>query len=95
MPVYPFTKINPDKGTETDIPSFFAVFAGETPFTKINPDKGTETIITLGDLDQLPPVCLQRLTPIRGRKLIVTVLLTKSTIPFTKINPDKGTETRR
>ena len=62
-----FTEVNPDKGTET--PLFFVL--GEhfcfTRFTEVNPDKGTETSNILRHLS--PIHCLQKLTPIRGRKL--------------------------
>ena len=87
---YSFTKINPDKGTETNNVLYSLIL--RLLFTKINPDKGTET----KDLSfSEGTVSLQRLTPIRGRKLIRTLspLKTSSTTKFTKINPDKGTET--
>ena len=39
-------------------------------FTEVNPDKGTETfLITPEAGDVFPSIGLQKLTPIRGRKL--------------------------
>ena len=38
-------------------------------------------------------VGLQRLTPIRGRKLNYVNAMCRCGATFTKINPDKGTET--
>ena len=37
-------------------------------FTEVNPDKGTETYI-IDDILVDDDTCLQKLTPIRGRKL--------------------------
>ena len=61
-------------------------------FTEVNPDKGTETSFLLPAPSA--GVCLQKLTPIRGRKLSVYKLRLKVlTELFTEVNPDKGTET--
>ena len=61
-----FTEVNPDKGTETIFDSRLLYHVVST-FTEVNPDKGTETIrfITC----KICNYCLQKLTPIRGRKL--------------------------
>ena len=61
-----FTETNPDKGTETAAEEVMKPEIVE--FTETNPDKGTETLYWL-------LICiflfhrLQKLTPIRGRKL--------------------------
>ena len=63
-----FTETNPDKGTET-----YGVYTSnqsrEDMFTETNPDKGTETCRqSLLFFRILLQRCLQKLTPIRGRK---------------------------
>ena len=60
-----FTEVNPDKGTETKLFSILNLLFKK--FTEVNPDKGTET---LKDNEvYAPDYSLQKLTPIRGRKL--------------------------
>ena len=60
-------------------------------FTETNPDKGTETLYRILLIPELLH-CLQKLTPIRGRKHLLMVVL-RLVIRFTETNPDKGTET--
>ena len=61
-------------------------------FTEVNPDKGTETgVIMLFNVASTGN-CLQKLTPIRGRKQQLKHLVLLSWL-FTEVNPDKGTET--
>ena len=43
--------------------------------------------------DGVSCICLQKLTPIRGRKLATTNYYDKLDKAFTEVNPDKGTET--
>ena len=62
-----FTEINPDKGTETR-PSWRCMDGpSDNQFTEINPDKGTETPEKVLNMEKFEG--LQKLTPIRGRKL--------------------------
>ena len=61
-----FTEVNPDKGTKTVEKLNEEDYAGM--FTEVNPDKGTKTIHK--DLFMLNYLSLQKLTPIRGRKLL-------------------------
>ena len=66
----------------------------ETSFTEANPDKGTKTSMVLIHGYVFRDNSLQKLTPIRGRKLShnnssgIYHLLS-----FTEANPDKGTKT--
>ena len=60
-------------------------------FRNNNPDKGTETMIE-GSLFYAK-LCLEIITPIRGRKLIVMILELIILRMFRNNNPDKGTET--
>ena len=60
-------------------------------FTEANPDKGTETVILSLLLSHAR--CLQKLTPIRERKLTIIQDITLPVFSFTEANPDKGTET--
>ena len=47
-----------------------------------------------GDIDKASDISLQKLTPIRGRKLSLTALTTAIPTPaFTEATPDKGTKT--
>ncbi len=65
-----FTEANPDKGTETLKQKYD--FLHKLKFTEANPDKGTETLI-ISNI-KISFSCLQKLTPIRGRKqYIMTV----------------------
>ena len=84
-----FTKANPDKGTETYRRSWKHI-SKDYRFTKANPDKGTETNNTVFSVEC--EIRLQKLTPIRGRKLLKDYSHDISSM-FTKANPDKGTET--
>ena len=61
-----FTEVNPDKGTETgeDLPEVIKSMM----FTEVNPDKGTETSYFSAVVSKTFN-SLQKLTPIRGRKL--------------------------
>ena len=61
-------------------------------FTDDNPDKGTETHANLSSHSCVDVLCLQMITPIRGRKLDDKAFLT-NIISFTDDKPDKGTET--
>ena len=61
-------------------------------FTEANPDKGTETISRSFTVISLI-ICLQKLTPIRGRKLYFVPSKILMCVSFTEANPDKGTET--
>ena len=61
-------------------------------FTETNPDKGTETFEYQYSFHIISP-CLQKLTPIRGRKLIPGYVIGEENKQFTETNPDKGTET--
>ena len=74
-----FTEANPDKGTETK-ERLFDIYGVPIVFTEANPDKGTETSSTgtrtkNSDLTR----SLQKLTPIRGRKLLLLCSI-KSTL---------------
>ena len=64
---------------------------GTTLFTEANPDKGTKTgsawHYIFGN-------SLQKLTPIRGRKLVTLLLNLLPNAKFTEANPDKGTKTQ-
>ena len=60
-----FTKINPDKGTET-ITLFNLKL--NLPFTKINPDKGTETL--LGFLLSSLSISFTKINPDKGTETI-------------------------
>ena len=84
-----FTETNPDKGTET-----IRVDGGQkyiVLFTETNPDKGTETHISFSL--EIYHNRLQKLTPIRGRKLLKETHSYQCYVSFTETNPDKGTET--
>ena len=85
-----FTEVNPDKGTETHLKHLHRT--SRSTFTEVNPDKGTETSLQLMLILQHRD-SLQKLTPIRGRKLCNTSPMIKHIIAFTEVNPDKGTET--
>ena len=61
-------------------------------FRNNNPDKGTETAKVQGaDLPRI--ICLEIITPIRGRKLADYFGVKIGDILFRNNNPDKGTET--
>ena len=60
-------------------------------FTEVNPDKGTETL--LNPRYSFFTKCLQKLTPIRGRKRVAALFISAFAKLFTEVNPDKGTET--
>ena len=62
-----FTEANPDKGTKTN--ASILDLSTLYKFTEANPDKGTKTNITLFSCISFNN-CLQKLTPIRGRKLL-------------------------
>ena len=86
-----FTETNPDKGTETR--EFFDISKRYNRFTETNPDKGTETCIYTTRCGVVL-TCLQKLIPIRGRKLNEFFIFCHGLyISFTETNPDKGTET--
>ena len=59
-----FTEVNPDKGTETN--NLISAHLLNKLFTEVNPDKGTETRPI--SYESHSTYCLQKLTPIRGRK---------------------------
>ena len=61
-------------------------------FTEANPDKGTETIYLM-IFSLMGYYSLQKLTPIRGRKPLISLPLSYVLNLFTEANPDKGTET--
>ena len=60
-------------------------------FRNNNPDKGTETVI--GYVRGLFDLCLEIITPIRGRKLSSSAFFSTFTFQFRNNTPDKGTET--
>ena len=62
-------------------------------FTEVNPDKGTETRLRTLLFQKLWSMGLQKLTPIRGRKLFHRPSNNEALPEFTEVNPDKGTET--
>ena len=66
---------------------------GSYQFTKDNPDKGTETS-QKHLLKKSNGFCLQKITPIRGRKHYQAKSDGYVNSQFTKDNPDKGTETQ-
>ena len=67
--------------------------AASREFIETNPDKGTETYSNYGDDDE-DYDCLQKLTPIRGRKQsTIFDIIPFFLFSFTETNPDKGTET--
>ena len=70
-----FTEANPDKGTETSSQCVGKLLS--PLFTEANPDKGTETIFFTKVHNKFY-YCLQKLTPIRGRKPIPNFSLTAS-----------------
>ena len=83
-----FTEVNPDKGTET-LPEFDLDLLCDELFTEVNPDKGTET--TPHNRLHLLIFCLQKLTPIRGRKLPVLIsCYTTAVSRLQKLTPIRG-----
>ena len=87
-----FTETNPDKGTETLPYSRKDYLLLILEFTETNPDKGKETFIPFMSPLTIPDG-LQKLTPIRGRKLVKVNTKARQDMMFTETNPDKGTET--
>ena len=91
IPPKMFTETNPDKGTKTR-PNHAPLLGGEL-FTETNPDKGTKTVPNLYSAT-IFFTGLQKLTPIRGRKLCQRGIRVFHPQPqFTETNPDKGTKT--
>ena len=58
-------------------------------FTEVNPDKGTETILDDSIISKYPS-CLQKLTPIRGRKLDYGIFLIFLVKGLQKLTPIRG-----
>ena len=84
---YLFIEITPDKGTETFSRAVSPTTGRLLVFTEVNPDKGTETKL----FPFFTPLikCLQKLTPIRGRKPVIF----KNLIPecrLQKLTPIRG-----
>ena len=85
---YQFTEVNPDKGTKTRI---FSIQCTQFRFTEVNPDKGTKTSSNASSYAISLIYCLQKLTPIRGRKLSEALYQEPPSPPcLQKLTPIRG-----